>query len=91
MVRTPSAASACAVSSLVSPAPMTITRRCARSPTTSRASATATVDTLALPSPIAVSDRTRFPVCSAAVNRRLVSGPVVRADSAASYARLTWP
>jgi len=35
-------------------------------------------------SPIRVSERTRRPVCSAALKRRFVSGPVVSAASAAS-------
>jgi len=84
IVRTPSSARARAVSSLVSPAPMITTLRAVRSPTTSRAKATATVETLPRPAPIAVSVRTRLPVCSAAVNKRLVSGPVVPPASAAS-------
>jgi hypothetical protein len=85
IVRTPSSARAWAVSSLVSPAPMITTSREARSwPMMSRASPTATLDTLPRPWPSAVSERTRLPVCSAAVNSRLVSGPVVPASSAAS-------
>ena len=85
IVRTPSSARAWAVSSLVSPAPMITTSRAASSgPISSRARPTATLETLARPSPSVVSERTRLPVCSAAVKRRLVSGPVVPASSAAS-------
>ena len=84
IVRTPSAASARAVSSLVSPAPMTTTLRSARSPTTLRARLTATVETLVRSAPIAVSERTRLPASSAARNRRFVIGPVVPTRSASS-------
>jgi hypothetical protein len=49
-----------------------------------RAASTATEATLAPPAPIAVSVRTRLPVASAARKSLLVSGPVVRAASAAS-------
>ena len=76
--------SARAVSSLVSPAPMMTTCGSARSPRTSIASSTATDEIDARPRPIAVSERTRLPVCSAAVKRRFVSGPVVPAASASS-------
>ena len=48
------------------------------------AKATATPGRLSWRSPIAVSVRTRLPVCSAALNRRFVSGPVVPAASATS-------
>ncbi len=91
IVVTPRSDSARAVSSLVSPAPMMTTWRSERSPSFSSASPTATDETDACPSEIFVSVRTRLPVCSAAVNRRFVSGPVVPAASAVSYARLTWP
>ena len=43
------------------------------------------------PTEMAVSVRTRLPVASAARNSLLDIGPVVRAASAISYARLTWP
>ena len=66
------------------PAPMITTLRCARSPMTSRASSTATVEMLARPAPSAVSVRTRLPVWSAARKRRFVSGPVVPPASACS-------
>ena len=84
MVATPWSLSAFAVSSAVSPAPMISTRRAERSPSALRAASTATEATLAPPAPIAVSVRTRLPVASAARNSLLVSGPVVRAASAAS-------
>ena len=54
------------------------------SPSAARAASTATEATLAPPAPIAVSVRTRLPVASAARKSWLVSGPVVRAASAAS-------
>ena len=60
------------------------TDREARSPTTSRARSTATVDTLTRSRPTPVSERARLPACRAAPKRRLVSGPVVPACSAAS-------
>ena len=56
-----------------------------------RATSTATEATEPPPAPTAVSVRTRLPVASAARNSLLVSGPVVRAASASSYARLIWP
>ncbi len=51
---------------------------------TSSARSTATVETLARPWAIAVSERTRLPVVSAAVKRRFDSGPVTPASSASS-------
>jgi len=54
------------------------------SPIRSLASATATLGMLSCSWPIAVSERTRLPVWSAAVNSRLVSTPVVSWASAAS-------
>jgi hypothetical protein len=84
IVVTPWSASARAVRSLVSPAPMTTTLRSARSPTTWRASSTATVETLTRSRPMPVWVRTRLPASSAARNRRFVSGPVVPAASAIS-------
>ena len=84
MVETPCSVSARAVSSAVSPAPMISTWRLASSPSALRAASTATEATLAPPAPIAVSVRTRLPVASAARNSLFVSGPVVRAASAAS-------
>ena len=60
-------------------------------PSTLSARSTATEGTLTRLEPIAVSERTRLPVVSAAANRRLVSGPVLPARIAASWARLTWP
>ena len=84
MVETPCSESARAVSSAVSPAPMISTWRLASSPSAPRAASTATEATLAPPAPIAVSVRTRLPVASAARNSLFVSGPVVRAASAAS-------
>ncbi len=91
IVVTPWSCSARAVSSAVSPAPISSTCRSVRSPSASCAASTATEATLARPAEIAVSVRTRLPVASAARNSLLVIGPVVRAASAASYARLTWP
>src|SRR4051812_37141050 len=84
IVVTPWSASVCAVRSLVSPAPMTTTLRWARSPTASRASSTATVETLTRWRPIPVCVRTRLPASSAARNRRFVIGPVVPAARASS-------
>ena len=83
-VRTPWSTSAWAVSSAVSPAPMMTTERDSRSPTTSRARSTATLEMLTRSRAMPVSERTRLPACSAAPNRRLVIGPVVPASSAAS-------
>ena len=91
IVVTPWSCRARAVSSAVSPAPISSTWRSVRSPSASCAASTATDATLARPDEIAVSVRTRLPVASAARNSLLVIGPVVRAVSAASYARLTWP
>ena len=91
IVVTPWAWKARAVCSDVSPAPTITTWRCASPPSAARAASTATVATDAWPSEIFVCVRTRLPVASAARNSRLVSGPVVRAASARSYARLTWP
>jgi hypothetical protein len=85
IVATPWSDSARAVSSAVSPEPMIRTRRKARSsPITSRASSTATEATLAWPAEIAVCERTRLPVASAARKSLFDSGPVVRAVSASS-------
>ena len=91
IVETPWSCRAWATSSEVSPAPMISTWRSARSPTVARAASTATEATLARPTEMAVSVRTRLPVASAARKSLLVIGPVVRAESASSYARLTWP
>jgi hypothetical protein len=90
-VLTPCACSASAVSSAVSPAPTISTCLAVRSPSAARAASTATEATLPRPAEIEVSVRTRLPVASAARNSWFVSGPVVRAASASSYARLTWP
>ena len=76
IVPAPCSASARAVSSLVSPAPRITTWRSARPPSTLSARSTATEGTLARPVPMAVSERTRLPVVSAAANSRLDSGPV---------------
>ena len=84
-------ASACAVSSLISPVPSTTTLRLARSPMVSRTRSTATELTETRPSAMPVSVRARLPVARAAPNTRLLSGPVTPASSAASYARLTCP
>ena len=84
IVPAPCSASAWAVSSLVSPAPRITTWRSRRSPSTSRARSTATDGTLTRLEPIPVSVRTRLPVVSAALNSRLLSGPVQPARSAAS-------
>jgi hypothetical protein len=91
IVVTPWSCRACAVSSAVSPAPTITTWRCVRSPSASVAASTATEATEARPAEIAVSVRTRLPVASAARKSLFVIGPVVRAPSASSYARLTWP
>ena len=91
IVPAPWSASARAVSSLVSPAPRITTWRASRSPSTLCARSTATEGTLTRLAPIAVSVRTRLPARSAAANRRLVSGPVAPALTAASCARRTWP
>ena len=89
IVATPRAASAWAVSSLVSPAPMTTTGRPPSSPSSRSASSTATEERLTWLRAIAVSARTRLPVCSAAPNSRFDSGPVVPVSRALSWARLT--
>ena len=75
IVETPCSASARAVSSAVSPAPMISTWRLASSPSALRAASTATDATLAPPAPIAVSVRTRLPVASAARNSLFVERP----------------
>ena len=84
MVCAPRSASGRAVSSAVSPEPSTSTPRPSRSPSTWRASSTATEDSDDGPLASAVSVRTRLPVASAAPKSRLVSGPVVPASSARS-------
>ena len=88
----PASCSARAVSSAVSPAPMIsdvaraeVAERVARGVDRDRG------DARRGRREIAVSVRTRLPVASAARKSLLVSGPVVRAPSARSYARLTWP
>ncbi len=83
-VLTPWSARARAVSSLVSPVPMTTTWRWLRSPSTARARSTAMLGTLTRPAPNAVSERTRLPVRRAAANSLLVRGPVVPAARAPS-------
>ena len=84
IVRTPCSCSARAVPSAVSPAPMISTWRLPRSPSASRAASTATEATLARPTEMAVSVRTRLPVARAARKSLLVSGPVDWVASAAS-------
>ena len=76
-----------AVASLILPAPSSSTRRPSSSPNTCCASAAAADGTDAGLSPIAVSTRTRRPVCSACRKRRSSSGP----GAPASNALRTWP
>ena len=91
IVPAPCDASARAVNSLVSPAPMMTTLRSRSPPTMLSARSTATDGTLTRLAPIAVSERTRLPVLSAAANRRFDRGPVQPASMAAAWARRTWP
>ena len=69
----------------------TTTARPLSLPSCSRASATATAGRLSACSLIAVSVRTRLPVASAALNRWLVSGPVVSLASARVVGALDLP
>ena len=62
IVPAPCSASACAVSSLVSPAPRITTWRSASAPSTPWARSTATEGTLTRQAPMPVSERTRLPV-----------------------------
>ena len=81
---TPLAASALAVSSAVSPAPTTSTRRSSSSPRVRWASSTATEGIDIERSEIPVSERARLPAASAARKSRLRIGPVAPSTSASS-------
>jgi hypothetical protein len=81
----------CAVSWLISPAPITSTRRPSSRSKIFLAMATASKLTDTAPSPMAVSVRTRLPTPNDEVNTRSSSGPTHRRPDAAWKASLTCP
>ena len=76
-----------AVTSLLLPAPTSITRRSASEPSASRASSTAAEETDTPDRAIPVPARTRRPAPSASRIRRSRSGPHAPASRASSWAR----